>query len=76
MSPVIFQKIIYKMKYRAITRQQITIHLFIIYFKEKQIEHVSYVIIFDLPEHNTVAVYTFQKKLITILKIKFLKLLK
>jgi len=52
--------------------QQVTIHPFVIYFKEEnKIEHASYVIVSDSLEHNTVAVYTFQKKLITFLTAKF-----
>lgn len=54
------------------TSQQITIHPFVIYYKqEDKIEHVSFVIISDCLEHNTIAVYTFQKKLISYLSSKF-----
>ncbi|GBO10097.1 hypothetical protein AVEN_72031-1 [Araneus ventricosus] len=44
------------------TSQQATIHPFVIYFKqENEVEHVSYVVVYDCLEHNTVAVYTFEK---------------
>lgn len=55
--------------------QHVTIHPFVIYFKEQnKIENVSYVIVSESLEHNTVAVYTFQKSLITFLTVKFQKL--
>lgn len=42
------------------------------YYKgEKKTEHISYVIISNCLEHNTIAVYCFQKKLIQFLKNKF-----
>lgn len=57
------------------TSQQITIHPFVIYYKqEDNIEHLSFVIISDCLQHNTVAVYTFEKKLISYLTNKFQKL--
>ncbi|GBN46744.1 hypothetical protein AVEN_184302-1 [Araneus ventricosus] len=57
------------------TSQQVTIHPFVIYFKqENKVEHVSYVVVSDCLEHNTVAVYTFQKKLVSFLIYKFQKL--
>lgn len=56
------------------TSQQVTIHPFVIYFKEEnKVQHVSFVIISDSLDHNTIAVYTFQKKLITFLTTKFHK---
>lgn len=56
------------------TNQQVTIHPFVIYFKgESKIEHINYVVISDCLEHNTAAVYTFQKKLISYLSSKFQK---
>ena len=49
-----------------------TVHPFVIYFKgEEKTEHISYVIISDCLEHNTTAVYCFQKKLLDFLKSKF-----
>ncbi|CAH0558681.1 unnamed protein product [Brassicogethes aeneus] len=57
------------------TSQQITIDPFVIYYKqEDNIEHLSFVIISECLQHNTVAVYTFQKKLICYLTNKFQKL--
>lgn len=57
------------------TSQQVTIHPFVVYYKqEDEIEHVSFVIVSDCLEHNTVAVYTFQKKLISYLTNKFQRL--
>ena len=38
---------------------------------EEKTEHISYVIISDCLEHNTTAVYCFQKKLLNFLKSKF-----
>lgn len=53
-------------------KSQATIHPFVIYFKEEnEIKHCSFVIISECLEHNTIAVYTFQKKLIQFLKSKF-----
>lgn len=49
-----------------------TVHLFVVYYREdSKLEHVSYVIISDFLEHNTAAIYCFQKKLINFLKNKF-----
>lgn len=49
-----------------------TVHPFVIYYRENgKLKHVSSVVISDCLEHNTVAVYTFQKKLIALLKSKF-----
>ena len=43
-----------------------------IYFEnEKEVKQVSYVIISDCLEHNTIAVYMFQKKFLNFLKTKF-----
>ena len=48
---------------------QATIHPFVIYFKQSEKkQHLSYVIISDCLHHNTVAVYLFQKKLVSLLK--------
>lgn len=49
-----------------------TVHPFVIYYKENtKVAHTNFVIISDCLEHNTVAVYTFQKKLIEFLTAKF-----
>lgn len=57
------------------TNRQVTIHPFVIYFKqENKVKHVNYVVVSDCLEHNTVAVYTFEKKLISFLTSKFQKL--
>lgn len=51
------------------TSSQATLHPFIIYYKwEGEIKHLQYVFISDCLEHNTVAFYVFQSKLISILK--------
>lgn len=50
----------------------VTIHPFVIYYKQDdKVKHVSYVIISECLEHNTTAVYCFQKKLIQFLKSYF-----
>lgn len=44
------------------TSQQVTIHPFVIYYrKDGKTEHVSFVIVSECLQHNTVAVYTFQR---------------
>lgn len=49
-----------------------TVHPFVIYYKKNaKVAHTNFVIISDCLEHNTVAVYTFQKKLIEFLTTKF-----
>lgn len=54
--------------------EQATIHPFVVYYKrENKVEHLNYVVISDCLEHNTVAVYTFQKKFIKFLENKFQK---
>lgn len=51
------------------TTSQATLHPFIIYYKwEGKLKHLQYVFISDCLEHNTVAFYVFQKKLLEILK--------
>lgn len=50
---------------------QATVHPFVIYYKKDNVEHVSFVIISECLEHNTIAVYCFQKKLIEFMKEKF-----
>lgn len=51
---------------------QATVHPFVIYYKEEEkVKHLNYVVISDCLEHNTVAVYTFQKKLIHFLTATF-----
>ena len=51
---------------------QATVHPFVIYYKEEEkVQHLIYVVISDCLEHNTVAVYTFQKKLIHFFTAKF-----
>lgn len=52
-------------------RGQATVHPFVIYYKRQKTEHVSFVIISDCLQHNTVTVYCFQKKLIEFMKSKF-----
>lgn len=49
---------------------QATIHPFVTYFKNSdgEVQHISFVIISDILEHNTVAVHLFQKKLIKFLR--------
>ena len=48
---------------------QATVHPFVIYYQQSGEErHISYVIISDCMHHDTVAVYLFQKNLITFLK--------
>jgi len=52
---------------------QATVHPFVCYYKESEAaepENVSFVVISDHLEHNTVAVYAFQKVLISFLKEK------
>lgn len=54
---------------------QATVHPIVIYYKNREtneIEHVSYVGISDCLNHDTIAVYTSQKKLIDFLKRNFL----
>jgi hypothetical protein len=49
-----------------------TVHPFVIYYKENaKVAHTNFVVISDCLEHNTVAVYLFQKKLIDFLTTKF-----
>lgn len=51
------------------TTSQATLHPFIIYYKwEGKLKHLQYVFISECLEHNTVAFYVFQKKLLEILK--------
>lgn len=52
---------------------QATVHPFVAYFKNDKgdIDHISFVIISDISEHNTIAVYLFQKKFISFLKENF-----
>lgn len=51
------------------TTTQATIHPFIIYYKwEGKLKNLQYVFISDCLEHNTVAFYVFQKKLLEMLK--------
>lgn len=51
---------------------QATVHPFVIYYKrEEETKHVSFVIISEVLEHNTIAVYCFQRKLIEFMKQKF-----
>jgi transposase len=51
------------------TTSQATIHPFIIYYKwEGKLKNLQYVFISDCLEHDTVAFYVFQKKLLEILK--------
>ena len=55
------------------TNHQATIHPFIVYFSEssdsgQKLNHLSFVVISDCLEHNTIAVHTFQKKLIEFLR--------
>ena len=59
-------------------KPQATIHPFVIYFKKEdnKVEHCSSVIISESLGHNTVAFYSFQKKLIQFLILKFDKLTK
>ena len=48
---------------------QATVHPFVVYYQQSGEErHISYVIISDCMHHDTVAVYLFQKNLITFLK--------
>ena len=48
---------------------QCTIHPFVVYFKESlSISHRSFVVISDCLQHDTIAVYLFQKQLIDFLK--------
>lgn len=48
-----------------------TVHPFVIYYKREKTEHVSFVVISECLEHNTIALYCFQRKLINFLKSKF-----
>ncbi len=51
---------------------QSTIHPFVVYFKEADsLVHHSFVVISDCMQHDTIAVYLFQKKLIDFLKATF-----
>ena len=50
------------------TNSQSTIHPFVIYFKD--LSHASFVVISDCLSHNTIAVYLFQKRLISFLTSK------
>ena len=48
---------------------QCTIHPFVVYFKESlSISHRSFVVISDCLQHDTIAVYLFQKRLVGFLK--------
>lgn len=53
------------------TNGQATVHPFVIYYKREKTEHVSFVVISECLEHNTIALYCFQKKLIEFIKSKF-----
>lgn len=55
------------------TNSQATVHPFVTYFKDTDgiIEHVSFVIISEILEHNTVAVHLFQRKFVQFLKMHF-----
>ena len=53
------------------SNSQATIHPFVVYFKEKVVKHLNFVIISDCLNHNTTAVYLFQTKLMKYLKCKF-----
>ena len=59
-------------------KPQATLNPFIIYFKKEdnKVGHCSFVIISEFLEHNTIAFYSFQKKLIQFLKSKFDELMK
>jgi len=51
---------------------QATVHPFIAYYiKDDELRHVSYVVISECLQHNTVAVYTFQRCFIEYLKQNF-----
>lgn len=53
---------------------QATVHPFVIYYQgqeTKKVEHISYVGVSDCLEHDTVAVYMFQQKMIQFLKEAF-----
>lgn len=53
-------------------RPQVTIHPFVIYYKDKSsIKVLNFVVIADIKKHNTTSVYAFQTKLISRLKNKF-----
>lgn len=48
---------------------QATVHPFVVYYTHSQVEHhISFVVISDCLQHDTIAVYLFQKKLIMFLK--------
>lgn len=52
--------------------EHVTIHPFVIYYREDdKIKHSSFVVISPCLEHNTVSVYTFQKKLVEFMTTKF-----
>lgn len=53
------------------TSGQATVHPFVIYYKREKTEHVSFVVISECLEHNTIALYCFQKKLIDFMKSRF-----
>lgn len=51
------------------TSSYATVHPFVIYYKKNgELEHLNYVVISDCLEHNTIAVYVFQKKLMRFLR--------
>ena len=51
---------------------QATVHPFVIYYTDSgSTNHISYVVISDCLHHDTIAVYLFQKNLITFLKNQF-----
>ncbi|KAE8738771.1 hypothetical protein FOCC_FOCC015744 [Frankliniella occidentalis] len=51
---------------------QATVHPFVCYFgSEGKIQHLSFVVISNCKDHNSLTVYVFQKKLIAFLKEKF-----
>lgn len=61
------------------SNNQATIHPFVVYFRncQNQLEHINFVLVSDILEHNTIAVHLFQKKLMNFLNKKlFLKVKK
>ncbi|GBM52467.1 hypothetical protein AVEN_36318-1 [Araneus ventricosus] len=51
---------------------QATVHPFVVYFTEENtLQHYRFIIISERLEHNTVAAYLFQQRLIDFLKLKF-----
>lgn len=52
------------------TNAQATIHPFVVYYKnsENKLEHISFVILSEVMEHNTISVHLFQRKLIAFLR--------